>query len=199
MSGLTTQILILCFIQVAVRVEAAAGGSDFFPGFNTDVSQYTVRYVKSSGEDTEECLHNQPYPPPSGCQSSGLAGSAVTHCRSIGYSLLEGCMNRNCTPNVTRNLIVLFYPGTYEYGENRGVEVYDFTNLVIRRVPMCDESREVVFSCTKLTESFYNNLYIVRATNLSIDGIVLANCGPKSPGAAIDNVHNAFFTNCEFR
>ena len=187
---------------------AAAGG--FFPESfpDTNISQYTVRYVSTYGQDTEECLQNQPYPPPpsfSGdCQQPPDPESAISHCRTIGYSVLENCtgMNyTNCTAGVTSNLIVMFYPGAYFYYDDLSVDlsviVQNYTNLMIRKVPSCLD--EVVFSCTRFTNSVYNNLYFIAVINLAIDGIVFSRCGPYSPGAAMNITINATFTNCEFR
>lgn len=187
---------------------AAATESGFilpesFP--DQDISQYTVRYVSPNGQDTEECLQSQPYPPPSeGCQPPSTE-SGVTPCRSIGYSLLERCDGvnyfvTNCTAQVTRNLITFFYPGTYGYYDNLSVVLFDYNNVMIRKVPSCHTSQdEVEFSCNVFTEKLYNNLYFSNVTNLAMDGIVFSRCGPYSPGAAMINTTNATITNCEFR
>ena len=93
-------------------------------------------------------------------------------------------------------MVVLVYPGAFNYG---GVGVFNFTNLVIRRVPVCPSSEKVVFQCLNFTETMFNNLYLLNVTNLAIDGIEFSRCGPQSPGAAINNTINAVITNCEFR
>lgn len=185
----------------------AAGGAGFFPDTfsDTNISRYRVRYVSVYGQDSKECLRNQPYPPPSSssdCQQPPDPESAITHCKTIGYSLLEDCAgldytNSNCTAEVTSNLIIMFYPGTYVYYDDLSVVIQNYTNLMIRRVPLCLD--EVVFSCTRFTNSTYNNLYFISVINLAMDGIVFSRCGPYSPGAAMYNTINATFTSCEFR
>ena len=193
---------------------AALEGSSFFPdGFSgADFSQYTVRYVSnsSSGQDTEACLQSQPLPLPlpqgyEGCmtvESYTAAVPGVVPCRSIGYSLLEECNlldYRDCVANVTTNLLILVYPGVYNYGANYSVTVNNYSNLVIRRLPVCEQDGEAELSCTRFIDTLYNNLFIRYSNNLAIDGIVFSRCGSKSPGAAMSNVHNATITNCIFR
>lgn len=186
------------------RIAAAAG---FFPeNFpDTDISQYTVRYVSPNGQDTEDCLQNQPYPPPSdgGCQQPVDPASEASHCGSIGYSLLENCTGTNytnCTAKITSNLIILFYPGSYGYYDDLSIVVENYSNLMIKKVPSCiSNQEEVVFSCNSYRNDLFNNLYFVSAVNLAMDGIVFSRCGPFSPGAAMYNTTNTTITNCEFR
>lgn len=184
---------------------AATSGSVLFPENFPDknISHYTVRYVSPNGQDSEECLLNQPYPPPSGCEPPD-SSSTATHCESIGYSLLERCAGLNytdCTAQVTSNLIILFYPGSYGYYDKLSVVLQNYTNLMIRRIPSCETTPndEVIFSCNNYTKDFYNNLYFISAVNLAMDGIVFSRCGPYSPGAGMINTTNATITNCEFR
>jgi hypothetical protein len=192
----------------------------FFPETfpDTDIGQYTVRYVSPNGQDREDCLQNQTYPPPpldGNCEQPPDRIAAASHCRSIGYSLLENCTGLyvidtelpfvydypNCTPEVTSNLIVLFYPETYGYHDDLSVILINYTNLVIRKVPVCEDSpsAEVVFSCTRFTDNLYNNLYIISVVNLAVNGVVFSRCGPYSPGAAMIDATNVTFTDCEFR
>jgi len=170
----------------------------FFPDdfSDVDVANYTVRYVKDGGQDSERCLQDQPYPPPlPGCQPSEL----ITYCQTVGYSLLGQCVNNNqtCIPSVQNNLVVFFCSGTYLYGE-KGVKLYNFTNLIISKVPGSVPNDEVVFSCPKRGD-YFNNFFIFQAVNVGINDIVFSNCGPRSPGATIGRVHNTTMTNCEFR
>ena len=183
------------------------GGSSYFPeGFSgADFSQYTVRYVSESGEDSEACLQSQPYTEPSReerCLQEDSLPATITPCRSIGHSLLEYCNfinHTDCTARVTSNLMILIYPGVYEYAENYSIIVSNYTNLIIRKLPLCEDDRKVMLSCAKLTEELYNNLYVISSANLAIDGITFSRCGPKSPGAAMFDVHDATITNCNFR
>lgn len=204
LGAITTALLCLA------RISLAADGSGFLPdGFsNVDFSQYTVRYVSSEGEDTEACLQSQPYAEASSQEDCLPQGSlpAARPCRSIGYALLGHCnlipieyRDTDCVPEVRTNLMILVHPGIYDYGESFSVIAINYTNLIIRRLHICSSDNVVTFVCTKFTEVFYNNLYIVSSTNLLIDGITFARCGPKSPGAAMLDVDNATITNCEFR
>lgn len=198
-------LLYLLLVAYHWTAGAAVEGSNLSPeSFSElDLSQYTVRYLKGEdgGQDTEECLQSQPFPlPPGSCQQRAPT-PAITPCKSIGYSLLGNCLNQShmtgCRANVTENLAILVYPGKYQYGIQKTIKLFGYKNLVIRRLPACSE--EVVFSCSSFTDLFYNNLYVVNSVNLSIDGIVFSDCGPKSPGAAIENVSNAILSNCIFR
>lgn len=192
---------------LAILAAASAEESpDFFPETFTDVniSQYTVRYVSSNGEDSDECLQSQPHPSLASCCQQPDTAVAASHCRTIAYGLLGRCSDQNytmCTPQVTSNLIVLFYPGEYVYQPDYTIILANYTNLIIRKIPLCGANREyeVVFSCLNFTEMQYNNLYFIDVVNLGIDGIVFSKCGPYSPGAAMRGAHNATITNCEFR
>lgn len=190
---------LLYLILAALQLRRTAAPKPPFPyGFSDlDIDQYTVRYVSPDGQDSEECLRSQPYPPPSGDCGRGMG---ARHCKTIGYGLLGTCVGKdfnNCTSNITSNLITLFYPGSYSYGEISVVLRY-YTNVVIRKVPSCQD--EVVFSCHNATESIlHNNLYFLSSTNIAVDGVVFTGCGPFSPGAGMFNVTNATFTNSEFR
>ena len=201
------QNVIVYLLLIPLLAAASAGESpDIFPETFTDVdiNQYTVRYVSPNGTDSEECLQSQPHPSlASGCQQPDAA-LAASRCRTMAYGLLGRCFDKNytmCTPGVTSNLIVLFYPGEYIPRPEYGVILADYTNVIIRKIPLCGENREdeVIFSCFNFTEMHYNNLYFIDVVNLGIDGIVFSKCGPYSPGSAMIGAHNATITNCEFR
>ena len=157
--------------------------SDLFPSQfftnNKNISQYRVRYLHPDGQDTEECLQNQPYPPPHDFESCPkTVDSSIRYCRTLNHS----------TSGVKSNLIVLVYPGDYRYA----TDLDGYKNLVIRKFPGCSEDEKANFTCSSSDE----NLRIRNTINLSINGIVFAKCDTP---AVIRNVTNAIVTNCVFR
>lgn len=184
-------ITYVALLGVAAAFEA--DGHGLFPtnfSSNVNISDYTVRYAKyDGGRDVEACLENQSYPP----------DNSTSFCKTVAYSLSEGCNDNtstcNCTRRVSRNLIVLIYPEQYRFDEGGTILCY-FENLLIKKYPSA--AGDVIISCGVYTEKFFNNLYVIHANNYAIDGITFSHCGPKSPGTAMDNVTNAIFTNCIF-
>lgn len=151
-----------------------------------DLSRYTVRYVSESGNDTASCLSNQLYPP-------DLLSSATLHCGSLVYALTSGHHFRSDDKS---NVIVLIFPGSYTMGD-RGIEIYDFRNIILSKMP--GASGEVVIKCTRMLEDNYNNLFIVRALNFALTGIVFTECGSYSTPVRLQDSSNAIVRDCTFR
>lgn len=196
--------LLLGFVALS---GVATGGEEStlsVPGHfsNLDINQYTIRYVNLNGADTEECLLSQPlYQTRGGCNATS-EGSPISYCKSVGYSILGNCSGhdyKTCTANVTSNLIIMLSEGEnyYDDNENVTVEVKNFENFMIRRIPECT-SESIIF-CRSYTEEVFNNLFINSSRNIAIDGVTFANCGPKSGGIFIEDSYNAAITNSVFR
>lgn len=152
-----------------------------------DMSQYTIRYLSESGNDTASCLSNQTYP------VDPQQDNTIQQCGSLIYALSGGTSFRSYN---VRNLIVFILPGSYSMGE-RGIEIYNYQNIVLSKMP--DTSGEVIIRCGGYLEDNFNNFYVVNATNFALNGLVYTGCGSYSTPIRIDASLNAVTSNCIFR
>ena len=80
---------------------------------------------------------------------------------------------------------------------DRGIEVFNFQNIILSKLP--GTSEEVVVKCTRMLEDNYNNLFIVRALNFALTGIVFTGCGSYSTPVRLQDSSNAVIKDCTFR
>lgn len=165
----------------------ATAGPDIIPeAFPVrDTSQYTIRYLSESGNDTASCLSNQVYP---------QLDNTTQHCGSLVYALSGASVFRSY--NVS-NLIVLILPGSYSMGE-RGIEIFNYQNIVLSKLPDT-YSGEVIIRCDRYLEDDFNNFYIVNAVNFALNGLVFTGCGSYSTPIRLNNSLNAVISNSTFR
>lgn len=165
----------------------ATAGPDIIPeAFPVrDTSQYTIRYLSESGNDTASCLSNQVYP---------QLDNTTQHCGSLVYALSGASGFRSY--NVS-NLIVLILPGSYSMGE-RGIEIFNYQNIVLSKLPDT-YSGEVIIRCDRHLEDDFNNFYVVNAVNFALNGLVFTGCGSYSTPIRLNNVLNAVISNSTFR
>ena len=164
-----------------------------------NVGDYTVRYASPWGTDSEDCLVSQPHNISEGCDPVTPNRQPITYCKTVGYSLVGGCVGHNaidCVPDVQRNLIVVVANGSVfaTYGR---LQVDNFVNLLLMKAPGCDE--ELAISCMNFTEDVYNGIYIQYSRNIAVNRLTFAHCGPKSNGIAFRDVYEAVVSNSIFR
>ena len=134
-------------------------------------TSFTVRYLNEiNGNDTSDCLSVSP----------------TQACKTLRYALGENISNLN----------LLIWPGSYDYGDE--VRVSNAANLLIEKMPNASD-REVIFQCSSHNESVYNNLAFFNAKNVTISGIVFAECGPKSAAMFMKNCTGLQISECTFR
>ena len=127
------------------------------------------RFLSEDGEDTEDCLTGQ------------------KPCMSLVYAL----GNQTIT-----TLELLVYPGVYEYGPVE-LEVMEFESLSIRKI--ANSSGVVVFRCTFVSDTDFDNLALYSGKNFSIHGITIQECGTRASGLFITNTTSILVSNCTFR
>lgn len=134
-------------------------------------TSFTVRYLNEiNGNDTSDCLSVSP----------------TQACKTLRYALGENSSNLN----------LLIWPGSYDYGAE--LRVSNATNLLIEKMPNASD-REVIFQCSSHNESVYNTLAFFNAKNVTISGIVFAECGPKSAAMFMKNCTGLQISECTFR
>lgn len=152
-----------------------------------NLSDYTIRYLSKDGNDTESCLSDQGY------YTSPLNSATVEYCRSLIYALTGDY--RNESSSIT-NLVVIIRPGQYNIGE-QGIKIDRYKNIFLTKMP--GTVGEVVFKCFKYLEEDFNNLYVVRSVNISMNGIVFTECGSYDSPVRLQHTLNVTISNCTFR
>ena len=150
-----------------------------------DLSEYTVRYLSEDGNDTKSCLSDQGY--------STLNSSTVEYCGSLIYTLTGDY--KNSSSNVI-NLVVVIRPGQYTIGDH-GIKIDRYENIFLTKMP--GTVGEVVFKCFQYLEEGFNNLYVVRGVNISLNGIVFTECGSFDSPVRLQHTLNVTISNCTFR
>ena len=178
-------MIVWAYLATLLALSAPASpttGSEIIPEMFPvrDMSQYTIRYLFESGNDTASCLSNQTYP-----MNPDSNTTQYCACGSLIYALTGG-----------RNLIVLILPGSYSMGE-RGIVIYNYQNTIMSKMP--DTSGEVIVTCDRYLEDNFNNLFVVNATNFALNGIVFTGCGSYSTPIRLEVSFNAVISNCTFR
>ena len=183
--------LLLCF-AVTLHVCAQTSTSSLadldpkFPG--STITDYTLRYLSTNGNDTEECLQSQSFPPVSGHgENRSLA------CGTLRYAITGSHSFRSFDVS---NIVLLIWPGQYEYG-NVTVYMTNFTNIVVRKVPGSKE--EVVLQCENYLSDAYNNFYFVYSSYVLLKELVFTKCGPLSPGMAMKGTRHVRIEKCIYR
>ena len=149
-------------------------------------ADYTIRYLSLDGSDTEDCLKNQTYPPPS-------SGNRYEACGSLRYAVTGSQAFRSF--NVS-NVMVLIWPGEYGYG-NVTMYMTNFTNIVVSKMP--GSKGEVVLHCDDHLSSDYNNIYFTYSSYILLKELVFTGCGSLSPGMAATRVDHICIEGCIFR
>ena len=164
-------------------------GAEIIPEafYDRNISQYTIRYLSESGNDTASCLSNRTYP------VDLQQENTTQHCGSLIYALSGGTNYRSCN---VRNLILFVLPGIYSMGE-RGIEIFNYRNIVLSKLP--DTSGEVIIRCDRYLEDNFNNFYVVNAVNFALEGLVFTSCGSYSTPIRLEDSLNAVISNCTFR
>ncbi len=152
-----------------------------------NLSDYTVRYLSEDGNDTKSCLSDQGY------SRSPLNNATVEYCGSLIYTLTGDYKNESS--NIT-NLVVIIQPGQYTIGD-QGIKIIRYKNIFLTKMP--DTVGEVVFKCFQFLEDDFNNLYIVRGVNISLNGIVFTECGSFDSPVRLQHTLNVTISNCTFR
>ena len=152
-----------------------------------NLSDYTVRYLSEDGNDTESCLSDQGY------SRSPLNSATIEYCGSLIYALTGDYKNESS--NIT-NLVVIIRPGQYTIGD-RGIKIDRYENIFLTKMP--GTVGEVVFKCFKYLEEDFNNLYVVRGVNISLNGIVFTECGSYDSPVRLQHTLNFTISNCIFR
>lgn len=165
---------------IAGAVALVQTQDDLIPPNFPVIDNYTIRYLSENGSDTMDCLVNQ---------SLHCESDQVQPCRSLGHALTGG-------KGEIKDLILLVYPGSYNYGAVSVVLSFAY-NVVIRRIPESDG--DVIFRCKQNLEDSFNNFYIANSTNIALERITFAGCGSYSSGIGIFNVTNIVITDCIFR
>lgn len=150
-----------------------------------NLSEYTVRYLSEDGNDTESCLSDQGYTP--------LNNTIVEYCGSLIYALTSDYNNESS--NVT-NLVLVILPGQYTIGE-QGIKIDRYENIFLTKMP--GTVGEVVFRCFQFLPEDFNNLYVVRGVNISLNSIVFTECGSFDSPVRFQHSLNVTISNCTFR
>lgn len=150
-----------------------------------NLSEYTVRYLSEDGNDTESCLSDQGY--------SLLNNVTVDYCGSLIYALTGDYKNESS--NVT-NLVVVILPGQYTIGD-QGIKILQYENVFLTKMP--GTVGEVVFKCFQFLEESFNNLFVVRGVNISLNSIVFTECGSYNSPVRLQHTLNVTISNCTFR
>jgi len=165
-----------------------------------NISNYSVRYVSPWGTDNEDCLASQPYKVREGCNPIPTGGQSITYCKTVGYGLVGECLGNDagaCVPDVQQNLVVVVANGSLIVSDNELLVVDNFVNLMLMKAPGCDE--ELVISCKNFSEDIFNDFYVQNSSNIAVNGLTFAYCGPKSTGMAFRNVYEIVISNSVFR
>ena len=150
-----------------------------------NLSEYTVRYLSGDGNDTESCLSDQGYTP--------LNNTIVEYCGSLIYALTGDYKNESS--NVA-NLVVVILPGQYTIGDH-GIKIDRYENIFLTKMP--GTVGEVVFRCFQFLSEDFNNLYVVRGINISLNSIVFTECGSYDSPVRLQHSLNVSISNCTFR
>ena len=150
-----------------------------------NLSEYTVRYLSEDGNDTQSCLSDQGFSP--------LNNQTVEYCGSLVYALTGDYKKESS--NVT-HLVVVIFPGQYSMGDE-GIKIDRYENIFLTKMPGADG--EVVFKCFQFLEEDFNNLYIVRGVNISLNNIVFTECGSHDSPVRLQHTLNVTISNCTFR
>ena len=153
---------------------------------NRAFADYTIRYLSLDGSDTEDCLKNQTYPPPS-------SGNRYEACGSLRYAVTGSQAFKSF--NVS-NVMILLWPGEYGYG-SMTMYMTNFTNIVVSKVPGSEE--EVVLHCDDHLSHNYNNIYFTYSSYILLKELVFTGCGSLSPGMATKWVDHIYIQSCIFR
>ena len=141
----------------------------------TAVAQLRIQYLDGDdGVDTRDCLTN-----------SSIA------CKTLHYALDQ--------PTIT-NLELRVRPGRYYYSnfDNQLLELIEPKNFILRGDP--DDQGKVVFQCrNRIDNATYNNMAIIKGSNVTIEGITVENCGSTPAGIYALYGENLLVTNCTFR
>ena len=150
-----------------------------------NLSEYTVRYLSEDGNDTDNCLSDQGYPP--------LSNATIEYCRSLIYTLTGDYKNESS--NVS-DLVIIILPGRYLIGE-LGIKIIDYRNIFLTKMP--GAIGEVVFRCFRFLEESFNNLFVVFGVNISLNNIVFTECGSYGSPVRFQHTLNITVSNCTFR
>ena len=165
---------------------AALTSAGFIPDsfLYRNVSQYTVRYLSETGQDSSSCLDDQGYPTPA---------NSIEYCRTLTFAL-TGSYDFS-SENLTR-ILILALPGSYAFGAT-GIRVYRSNHIVLSRLP--GEEGEVVLSCSSFDEFSYNNMYYYESSYIALNDVVFTGCGRQSTALATLSVRNLVLSNTIFR
>ena len=181
-------LLVLVGLSILLTMTRPSVATVIHDGLPVDeLENYTVRYLSAErGNDTTSCLSSQAYPP-------GSLENGTDYCGSFVYALTGGY--ERVSRDVS-NLVVIILPGTYQLGKD-GITLVGYSNVFLTK--MTDTPGEAVIKCYEPVEDRFNNLYVVAATNFSLNGIVFTECGSYSSPVRLQRTINSTVSNCTFR
>ena len=187
-----SRFFILLSFATALHVYAQTSTSSLvdldpkFPG--STIADYTLRYLSTNGNDNEECLQSQSFPP-----VSDHGENRSSTCGTLRYAITG---SHNVSSFNVSNVVLLIWPGQYGYGK-LGVSMTNFINIVVRKVP--GSEGEVVLQCDEYLNNVYNNLYFFESSYVLLKELVFTKCGPLSPGMATYRTQNIRIEKCIYR
>ena len=181
------------FLSLVVLVSDVVGSSTSttiipptFP--SQDVNSYAIRYLSNTrGSDLEVCLSNQSYLAPA---------ENVSACQTLAFAISgRASVERGNVVFGLNNTIVLVSPGIYSY--SAGIEIHNSSGVILAKDPRYEG--DVIFSCSSLNETNFNNLYFRMVENVALIGITAVQCGLFTANIVFQYCRQIAVSNCIFK